>query len=251
MIFLNSLTLLSPKFIKDIIGIGAIDMINSSYGIYTNAMEDFTVTAVSGSNTFTISGAPFSIATLNIQAGGLLVNGKAISLQDATISGNTVTVPKLIPNLDTGDVVVATVIANPRTIDQGLDIQKTVDQNPIWNHYTDPIEIVSEQDLTTGSYVDFGSEIDMRTYNRLGVYVSYDNNNSTGSLIQVVGLDETGGTEFAIDGISSKTLTDEDQNIYYEFDKGTVPIVKVQGKSSTIGATPGDLTISINKIWRD
>jgi len=114
--------------------------------------------------------------------------------------------------------------------------------------------LVSEQNLSD-SYTDFGSEINMEGYNYLGVYVKADVNNSETVTLRVLGKHTSGGDdEFVINDISDTNLWTtgaSDFKKYYKFDIGTVPFIQLQAKATTVGATPGDLTISVDKKWRN
>ena len=123
--------------------------------------------------------------------------------------------------------------------------------SPIPQAYTDVETIVSAKDLTSG-YVDFGPEIDMRGYTKIGLFIEADTNNSTDVIVKVVGLKALGGSEFTIIGTDDVTLWTTspgvDLNLYAEFEVGTIPYVQIQAKAGTVGATAGDLTIGINKV---
>jgi len=114
--------------------------------------------------------------------------------------------------------------------------------------------LVTTQTLT-GSYANAGVEINVIDYNRLGLYVACDTNDSRSITLQVLGSHTSGGTQYIIDGISIKTIIDAvtttDKNIYYEFDVGTIPYVQIQIKAGTVGASPGTITIHIDKKWRN
>jgi len=133
-------------------------------------------------------------------------------------------------------------------IDDTLDAVKTTEQVPVNTFHTDAELLVSEQDLTS-SYADFGSEIDMEGYNRLGLYIDLDVNDSTDIYFKILGLDEIGGTEYDLYDIDAKKLTETDGSYYYEFDVDTVRYVQVQAYAGTVGATAGDLTVSFNKRY--
>jgi len=112
--------------------------------------------------------------------------------------------------------------------------------------------LVSEQDLTA-SFADFGDEIDVVNYTRVGIWITRDVNDSTDVELKVLGLYESSGTEFEISGIADRVLwstSGSDGSTYYEFDVGTIPYIKLQAKAGTLGSTPGDLTIYINKQYR-
>jgi hypothetical protein len=117
---------------------------------------------------------------------------------------------------------------------------------------TSPVaNLVTEEDLTA-SYADLGAEINAEGYTKLGVWVKADVNDSETVTLKVLGLHTTSGDEYDIDGISEKTLWTtgaSDFNKYYEFEIGASPIIKLQAKAGTVGATAGDLTIDITKVY--
>ncbi len=127
-------------------------------------------------------------------------------------------------------------------------VKRHIDKN-----YIETSEIlVSAQNLTS-SYVDFGSQIDCISYNRLGLFVISDCNDSQDVDLKVVGLyNSSSADEFEIDGLSVKRLwsgTGTDSKVYYEFDTGTIPYIKIKAKAGTVGSTAGNLTIYLNKSW--
>ena len=130
---------------------------------------------------------------------------------------------------------------------------KVVEQNPIWNRYIDSELLISARNLT-GSYLGFGSLIDMRGFTHLGLFIDIDANDSRDVLMKILGEHEEGSsTNYEINGISEVVLWSglgTDSHVYYEFDVGAIPFVKVKALAGTVGVTPGDLTINITKIWR-
>jgi hypothetical protein len=118
---------------------------------------------------------------------------------------------------------------------------------------TRPYTLVSEQDLTA-SYANFGSVIDMIGYNVVGIYVATDANASEDVDLKVLAKHTKDGDDYEIDGTSVKRLwsgSGSDSFLYYEFDIGAIPYIQIQAKAGTVGATAGDLTITINKKWRN
>jgi hypothetical protein len=114
---------------------------------------------------------------------------------------------------------------------------------------SDTSTLVTEEDLTA-SYADLGDEILTEGYSKIGVWIEADVNDSETVTLKVLGLHETSGIEFDIDGISVKTLwttSAVDFNEYYEYTIGAIPIIKLQAKAETVGSTAGDLTINITK----
>lgn len=111
--------------------------------------------------------------------------------------------------------------------------------------------IVSAQDLTD-TYADFGGEIETLGCKSIGLWINCDVNNSEDVTLQVLGLHTSGGDEYDIDGINVKTLWTSgvsDFNKYYEFDVGVIPILQLQAKAVTVGATAGDLTIKATRLY--
>jgi hypothetical protein len=117
---------------------------------------------------------------------------------------------------------------------------------------SDTTLLVNAQDLT-GSYADFGVEIEMGNYNTIGVFLIADCNASEDVDLKFLGkFESAGAVEFEIDGISVKRLwsgTGTDFNTYYEIDTGSIPYIQLQAQAGTVGGTAGDLTIIITLRW--
>lgn len=126
---------------------------------------------------------------------------------------------------------------------------KIIEQAPLVGQITSFETLVSAQDLTS-SYVDFGDGIEMIGYNKMGVFIVADTNNSTGVTMNVLALDESGGDEYGLEEITLWDDATTDFKKYYELDCGTFQYLKLQAKATTVGATAGDLTIYINKTYR-
>jgi hypothetical protein len=107
---------------------------------------------------------------------------------------------------------------------------KIVEQAPLLGQLTDYEEIVSAQNLTD-SYVDFGDEIEMNGYNKLGVFVVADTNNSTGVTINVLAKDETGGDEYEYDEFVLWDNSISDFKKYYEIDCASFQFMQLQAKA--------------------
>lgn len=126
---------------------------------------------------------------------------------------------------------------------------KIIEQSNISEKFTSPQEIVSNQNLTS-SYVSFGGEISMINYNMIGIGISADCNDSGNVWLKIVGLTESGGNEYLIMEEklwSSTTETDFNEYVYHNI--GTAKIIKILCYAETVGVTPGDLTITINKKY--
>lgn len=218
--------------------------------------KDFTATYTSATS-ITLTGLPVSVDDSSQVAYITVIplTGDSITYTQgsgATLrySSGVITIEGVTDPFTTGDVYQIGLNGQKKAFDASTDTNKVTEQNPLWARYIDEETLVTEQDLTA-AYADFGSEIDMQGFNRLGVAVTADVNDSTGILLQVLGLMESSGTEYTIDGAAVKTLPAADGSIYYEFDVGTLPFVKIQAMATVLGASAGDLTISINKVWRD
>lgn len=226
--------------------------------------SDFTATYTS-SSTLTLSALPISISDSSQvvyikqiksdNTSRTYVNGaNDITL---SISSNVVTLYEkgvALISLDSGDVYEVGINGVKKAYDISTNSQMNSILNQEYTRYTDAETLVSAQDLTD-AYADFGAEIDMRGYNRLGVYVVSDVNDSENVTLQVLGKHTSEGTdEYVIDGIPEETLwttSASDEKLYYEFDIGTIPFIQLQAKAETVGSTAGDLSIVIEKKWRN
>lgn len=221
--------------------------------------------AYTSTSTITLSGVPFTVTDSSQVAyikqvkadntSRTYVNGA----NDITllISSNVITVYEkgvVVTTLASGDKYEVGLNSQRKAFDPSTNSTMVSPLVNVWNQYTDAETLVTAQDLTA-AYADFGSEIDMRGYNRLGVYIVTDINDSEDVDLKVLGKHESGGTdEYEIDGISVKTLWTtgaSDGKVYYEFDVGTIPFIQLQAIAGTLGVTAGDLTIVIDKKWRN
>lgn len=106
--------------------------------------------------------------------------------------------------------------------------------------------LVTEQNLTN-AYANFGTEIDTKAYNKIGVFVTSDVNDSTGIILKAVGKHTVAGDEFEISGLSTVSIPAADAKTYFEFEVGAIPILQLKAIATVVGATAGDLTIDITK----
>jgi len=225
---------------------------------YSNMAGDFTATITNGAKTVTIAGLPFTLEDIHVVAGISKVidssgNVKTISTDNVTVSSGVITYSDKSENFSTGDEMVLTLVGPDKTYDSSLDVEKVIDQAPLWSRYTDPETLVTAQDLTA-SYADYGSEIDMQGYTHLRVAIVADANNSEDVTLKLLGLDESGGSdEYEIEGGTTQALwagAGSDTKISYTFDVKATPFIQLQAIAGTVGATAGDLTIVINKVWK-
>ncbi len=225
---------------------------------YSNMQGDFTATANSGAKTITFTGLPYTLTAESIATGSIKKIDSSgvvtsVPLTSVAVSNNVVTLADLSDNFSSGDTVALTLLGPDKTYDSGNDLTKTQDQSPLWTRYTDFVTLVTAQDLT-GSYADFGGQIDSRGYNTLGIVVTRDVNDSINVDLKVLAEMVSGGTvDIEIDGIATKSLwgaSGADGSTYYEFEVGTIPFIQLQAIAGTVGATAGDLTIDYNLFYK-
>jgi hypothetical protein len=136
--------------------------------------------------------------------------------------------------------------------DSSTEALKQYDINPVNQQYTTRVETVTEQNLTN-AYANYGSEIDMRGYTKLKIFIIADVNNSENVLLKVLGKHTSAGTDtYDEDGIFIKTLWTTGASDFkksYTFETNGIPFLQLQAIAGTVGATAGDLTISIVKVW--
>ena len=170
-----------------------------------------------------------------------------------TVSSNVLTVSGAGTPFASGDVYEVGINAQDKAFDPSTNSQLVSPLKNVWNQYTDPETLVTAQDLTD-AYADFGAEIDMRGYTKLGVWVISDVNDSENVNLKALVKHTSAGTdEYEIEasgGVKALWTTGaSDSKAYYEFNIGAAPFVQLQAIAGTVGATAGDLSIAITKIY--
>ena len=218
---------------------------------------DFTATYLSNT-TITLGTLPITISDdsqikyISVVSSGSVANSYIQSFDNVgiTVSASILTITGSGNVFNSGDAYEIGINEQKKGFDLSTNANMSTIINPISAKYTDPETLISEQDLTD-AYADLGSEINMEGYNRLGVFVKSDVNDSENVYLKVLGKHTSGSAdEYEIDGTSVKTLWtsgSDDLKYYYEFDIGTLPIVQLQGYAVTTGSTEGDISITINK----
>ncbi len=170
-------------------------------------------------------------------------------------SGGVVTISGAVASdtLATGDVYELGINAPLNSEDYDLEAQTTNSINPDWTRLTDPVTHISTQDLTV-SYADFGDQIDMTGYKALTIFAVCVVNDSENVTLRVTGEYESGGTlDFEINGFSEVTLWTtgaSNFNKIYGFELSSpIKYLQIQAKASTVGATAGNLTLTIAKFY--
>lgn len=222
---------------------------------------DFTVDYASA-NTLTIGNLPDGsvinvndITFISIRnTSGVHVQTLSFDQMTLVLSGSTLTVTGFTANFASTDTfIIGTNIRTVDAYDRSLNSSMVIVQNPTKDEYDDVVLLVSAQDLTN-AYADFGGEIDMRGRTKLGVWITADVNNSETVTIKALLKHTAAGTDEYEAGISNEitlwTTGASDFKKYYEFSIGAVPFVQLQAMAATVGATAGDLTISITKKFQ-
>ncbi len=217
-----------------------------------------------GSYTFTPASGNITLSgleTINLEDLVLITNATSGSIiynfasptQGGSISSNVITLETNTSAMYSTDNLQILVEYGEPHIDFDIGAMKVSDISPLYNRYTDVETLVSAQNLTS-SYADYGAEIDMRGYTHLGIFVVVDANDSQDAYMKALGKHTESGTEeFIIDGIGEIVLWESsslDFNKYWEFDTGVIPYIQLQAYATTVGVTPGDLTIYITKYYR-
>jgi hypothetical protein len=141
-----------------------------------------------------------------------------------------------------------------KAYDASLDIQKTVDQSPVWNKYTDPVNLVTEQNLTATNDV-IGANIDVRGYKTLTLFIAADANDSEDVTLSVYSLKASGGSVYtpsesgAVASIALWVGAGSDSLKSYRLDVEGYSYVQLKVIAGTVGGTAGDLTIDIAKEY--
>lgn len=113
-------------------------------------------------------------------------------------------------------------------------------------------DIITSPQTITGSWADVGIEIETLSYSFFGSYIELDINDSKNVQFRYKALNSTGGSEYSLpfktikkdkvllDDYPFEINSDTDQNIIIETEiDQAVPIIKLQVRALTVGATAG------------
>jgi len=170
---------------------------------------------------------------------------------------------------DADDVYVVGLDGATKGFDLGLDLFKFQEQSPANTWATDGEQLVTSAQDITASWVDMGSEIDMRDFTDLNVFLTVDINDGQNVRIKALGKHEFDGTdEFDfIQGTDNGTITtitptytelesDTDQLIMLKFKTYGIPYIQLQVMAVIAGdEVTGETAAAIsdcyiNKIWK-
>jgi len=149
----------------------------------------------------------------------------------------------------TGDIVSLTLTGPDKSYDSNLDVNKTSPQAYATVQNTDSQSLVSASDIgvTDDTWIDQGSEIDVRASKSFCGFVVLTVNNSTGNQIQILTKTELGGSDEYVQSDSGSyqvTLGDANIKIQLEdFNTSGVSYLQVQTKATVVGATEGTVAI--------
>ena len=182
-----------------------------------------------------------------------------------TISGAVVTVHGNDTPLAAGDAYELGYNALPHSYDSALDLVKIQEQSPLYDRRTDGTVLVDSgtpQEIDA-SFTDMGSEIDMRGYTDLAVFIILDINSSTNVEFRILHKWESGGSEefrtinqatvgsnlSLLDLYDYQVNADADQAFKLEIDTGgTTPYIQIQVKDSADGTGQIDAAYIV-KNW--
>jgi hypothetical protein len=232
--------------------------------------SDFTAEYTSAS-TITLKGLPFTIADSS-QIGYVSVVASDNTTTTYTagtdgisfgVSSNVLTIYQrgvAITTLDSGDTYQVGIDAQKKAYDPSTQSDKVSTLNPQYSRSTDAESILSSAQDLTGSWADLGPEIACDGFNRLGVWLTIDINDSEDVRIKAIAKHESGGTEeYGLPIYNPDTSTggsyvtyaegnyiefndDADQLIYVGFDvDNAIPYVQLQVEAGTVGGTAGQI----------
>lgn len=222
--------------------------------------NDFTA-AYTSATTITLTGYPsdltadeqivYILQLKNDNTYDLFVNGRNCRI---AFSGGVLTLHGAGTPFVTGDAYRIGIRVQDKAYDSSQNTLMTTEQSPEKDWYTDPVTLVSEQDLTT-SEADFGSVIDVRAYKILILYIAGDVNDSEDCTLYAYTLPTVSGSEYTSQDAgfsSSVTLwsgAGTDFLHEYRLDVEAHAFIQLKAKVDTLGGTAGDLSIMIAKRY--
>ena len=233
---------------------------------------DFTA-EYSSSTILTLSSLPITVensaqvAYIRVVSGSqarTYINGQYGVAFSYTSSIDTVTVYNAGSNVFTTDDEYEVGLSGQKPgYSLALDLYKTQDQSPATSWYTDGEQLVTSAQTLTDAWADLGSEIDMRGYNNLNIYITVDINDSIDVRLKTLGKYESAGTDefdFSIETTDSGSVKINPK--YYEFNSDIdqlqimkiptngIPYIQLQIMAVATGSSIGSISdCYINKIW--
>lgn len=161
--------------------------------------------------------------------------------------------PSLINTpLDASDNVMVIYSSEKQGYDIDINSLLTVDQNPEFENYSDPVELVATSDIgiTDDTWLDQGSDIDVRTNNMMILYIDYTANDSSVAQLRVVMHRETGDTNDYVLPQTNDYVIDLDpfagQPVAFPFEVTGMSYVQVQTKALDVVDPSVEGTVSID-----
>jgi len=167
---------------------------------YSNIANSITATPTVGTTNIVMAGLPFTLEDGSVALGSIKKidssgNITSLILTNVTVSSNTITLTDET-NFVSGDTVDVVLVGPDKAYDTSLDINKVIDQSPLWSRYTSADTIISATPYElTASFADVGSEIDVRGYNFLTLWVTLDIGTSTDTEIRILHKHESAGSD--------------------------------------------------------
>jgi hypothetical protein len=183
--------------------------------------------------------------------------GQAEGIALAEISSGVITIDSSFDVLSDTDEIHIQLWIEEEALDKDLNVKLVEVQNQIDLLYTDVENLVTASDIgaTDDTWVDQGSEIDVRGYKTLSLFINLTVNNSTGNQLQILSkhtLDDA--DEYVTVDTSDYQVTLGDSNVKYVIPLNVegIPFIQLQTKATDVddgGGTEGTITIDIIKEY--
>lgn len=222
--------------------------------------EDFSATYTS-STTLTLAGLSISMSNPQI---AYVVQVLADNTSKRWIQGHNCTLKEsggvvtIYPNdastpFVTADGYEVGLNYQKKAYDATQDALKHLEQSPEKDWYTGFIPLVTAQDLTATNDT-LGNSIDVQTAKTVLLTITGDVNDSTDVVLSMFTQETSGGTEFTPVGALTPSVTlwgavGADFTEGYYLDVTADSYIQLRAIAGTLGVTPGDLTISVKKVF--
>jgi hypothetical protein len=192
----------------------------------------------------------------------IYVNGSSgVTLK---IASNVITISGAGTPFTSGDVYEVGINALPYEKDPSTQSIKVSPLVNVWNQYTDAESLASDHAITD-TFTDLGSEIDMRGYNQLGIWMGITIGTSTDVQLRLLHKHEFGGLaeyreiNYVASGSNINLMNLIDYQLGTDASQlfkmnvplhGTTPYIQLQVKDAADGTGVVD-TVYITKSWSD
>ena len=152
--------------------------VSAGSSVYSNLQGNFVANATPSTKVISITGSSFVLTSQSLAAGNVkrissLGAVDNIPLSNIIVNAGAATLSDMAANFNTDDMIIVNIVGPDKAYDTALDINKVIEQAPLWGRYADVETVISTPQTMSSAWADVGPEIDVRGYNYVTFWTSY------------------------------------------------------------------------------